>query len=460
LESILDRVQKLFDRGFLIAAFVPSIYFVLCSSILYSGFHSLTKHVGDLAAIGWKENIFELGVWLLVTYLLAYVLYGTRQFLQRIYEGDWHITVPFQWLWWLEWLLNRPYRLGIWLMTHRMRCYKKIADEKVALLDWEFWVLQRDFGETFSRKQLCPKEATQELSDLEQMQKEIKSELDRGQALRESDYCKLLARAHVLRANLKNFENYPQLKEKINRFVDLLRCTFNEPKYREMLKEAVARSHSATKRAWQAAQSTFLANFPDDERWMRATQLGMLAAVNDLYPYRRYGITLSNLWPRLIQILPEDTSRRITDANIYVDFTMVMSFLSAMLALGSAYLGVIKPALPFRNFVAAAIFFFASFVFYYLTIQARRGFGTEVQAAVDLFRRKLMAALDIDPPSTLPEERNIWEKIHFFIQQADLPDDIRFSTGSTTRPDKRDHSLIRSIGRKLLESVKCNPPKS
>jgi hypothetical protein len=436
MESILDRAQKLLGRGFLIAAFVPSLFFVLCTSILYWGFISLSQHVHELAKAKWKENAFELGLWLLIIYLLAYVLYGTRAFLHQLYQGDWQITLSFKSLKWLEWILNRPYRLGIWLTTRRMRRYQELAEEKLTALDWPNWVVEGHFGDTFSRRRISAIQANKELSSLQRSHLETISSLDRERPVNDHAYWDLLARSQVLRANSRRFDR--EMQRKVDGFIATIRDTFQNPAYHARLRLAVTRYEGAAERDWSTIYGGFLANFPDDERWMRATQLGALAAVNDLYAYKRYGITLSNLWPRLIQVVPEDARVRLEDANIYLDFTVIMSSVAALLAAVSIGLATWQKNSHLfypRNILVPVACFIGFVAFYRLSIEATRAFGSQVQAAVDLFRLKLLDALDIKRPSTPTQEKEIWKEIHFFIEQADLPvTHVRFKVSDPEQP--------------------------
>jgi hypothetical protein len=75
------------------------------------------------------------------------------------------------------------------------------------------------------------------------------------------------------------------------------------------------------------------------------------------------------------------------------------------------------------------------FVFYWLSIEATRTFGSQVQAAVDLFRLKLLDALDVERPITPTKEKQIWEEIHSFIEQADIEAcDLRVSNAGSSTP--------------------------
>lgn len=422
MEPILDRAQKLFGRGFLIAAFVPSLLFVLCSGVLFWGFAALSLHAHQLGKAEWKENIFELGLWLIIVYLFAYVVYGARAFLHQLYQGAWQVTLSFRRLKWLEWILNRPYSTGVWFGTRRMRRYREIAEERVTALDWPRWVTEGGFGDTFSPKKLNGREAKAEIATAQSGHLEIVWSLEHREEIRDKDYWDLLARAHVLRANAKRFDK--EMQQQVNELIAMIRGTFDNSDYHIQLELAVTHYREMAKREWSTAHGGFLTNFPEDERWMRATQLGILNAVGDLYPYKRYGITLSNLWPRLVHVVPEEARLRLEDANIYLDFTVIMSSVFALLTFVSLALAAFQPNSRLfypRNILIPLTCVAVFFVFYRLAIAATRALASQVQAAVDLFRLKLLDALDVKRPDSFTHEKEIWNEIHLFIEQADLP---------------------------------------
>jgi hypothetical protein len=388
---------------------------------LFWGFTALSLHAHELGKAKWKENIFELGLWLMIVYLFAYVIYGARAFLHQLYQGAWRVTLSFKMLKWLEWILNRPYTAGVWLGTRRMRRYQEIAEERVAALNWPRWVTECDFGDAFSDKKLNGREAQMEIATLQSDYLAIAWALEKDKDIRDKDYWELLARAQILRANTKRFDKGTQ--QKLSELIAMIKQTFDNPDYHERLSRAVTSYREIAKREWSTAYGGLSANFPTDERWMRATQLGILNAVGDLYPYRRYGITLSNLWPRLIHVVPEEARLRLEDATIYLDFTVIMSSVFALLTVVSLALATFQPhshlSYP-RNILIPLACIAVSLVFYRLAIVATRSLGSQVQAAVDLFRLKLLDMLDVKRPSTFTQEQEIWKEIHFFVEQADL----------------------------------------
>ena len=76
-ETVLDQFQKLFGKGFLLAAFVPSLFFVCFLKFLRSSWGDMQEALPKLWSAGWKVSLNILA-YLVIIYLLAYVLYGVR----------------------------------------------------------------------------------------------------------------------------------------------------------------------------------------------------------------------------------------------------------------------------------------------------------------------------------------------------------------------------------------------
>ena len=123
-------------------------------------------------------------------------------------------------------------------------------------------------------------------------------------------------------------------------------------------------------RSWKEAQAGVAHDFPGGAVVQR-TRLGNVAAVQELYSLSRYGIALSDLWPRLNEVIPKDTRERVEEANIYRDFTVIMSMLSivgACLAVVAAF-SEPRPARYLRILGAVGLLV-SAVVFYRLAVEA------------------------------------------------------------------------------------------
>jgi hypothetical protein len=147
----------------------------------------------------------------------------------------------------------------------------------------------------------------------------------------------------------------------------------------------------------------------------------MFAAL-DYAVLTRYAITLTDLWPRLIHVVADDVRARIEDANLYLDFTLMMSFLAAGLsgvAIVTTFTGAPRGAWVQALWIVLALL--ACWSFYRLSISVTRAFVEHIRAAVDLFRLDLLDALSIQRPAGPADEPRIWNEIELFVAQGDVP---------------------------------------
>jgi hypothetical protein len=407
--TALDQAQKLFSRGFVIAAFVPSLLFATVVACRWWGFATLKTTVQAWAQKGLKESAFEILLVGTVVYLLAYVLYGIRTAIHQLYQGEW--PIPLKWL--------RP--VGLALVHRAMgRCQARLREKEVRLDD-PAWAIDFDFAETYASIKLALEEPT--LQKVRDSHQHILRCLEKGEVWQEKMYLDILHEARILQANRDRFSS--DLQKEVDRLVGDIQAAY---KASPSLRTATTRLNALALREWTAAYTDLMDNFPDDERWLRPTQLGNMVSVLELHPLKRYGITLSSLWPRLMHVISKDARLRIEDANIYLDFTVLMSLLS-LVAAGIVIIADFYD--PPSNLILRIVFPFflllSFWLFYRLAIQATRTFGIQILAAVDLFRLKLLDALDIERPGTVAEEQQIWKELHYFIVQADLPEKhVRF----------------------------------
>jgi len=408
----LDHVQKIFGKGFLIAAFFPSLLFVTVVSYLWVGFGPLKKIVDEWAQKGLKESTFEFVLVLVAVYLLAYVTYGTRAAAHQILQGDW--PFPFYLL------LGPVMRVFVrWKVRRKRRLLVRREEE----LNDPAWVIESEFGEASSPLQSSPVEARRQLERVRRVHGQLLRSLKRDNWTSRHDnrYLFVIRQARLLQANRG------RLPIDLQRDISSLICNINDAYLDENhpeLRRSVVRLNTLAEREWAAAYSDLYDNYPDDERWLRPTMLGNVAAVLELHPLNRYGINLSALWPRLIHVLTEDARARIEDSKIYLDFTVLMSLFSLVtigVAIASDFLGPNRDT--WLKILLPALALLASIAFYNLAIHANRAYAVQIEAAVDLFRLKLLDALEISRPQNMAEEKRKWEQLRYFIVQAETPEE-------------------------------------
>jgi len=440
MTAVLDQFQKLFGKGFLIAAFVPSLLFVSFLKFLRVGWAQMQTNLNVLWASGWKLSLNVLA-YLVIIYLFAYILYGVRGFLHSLYQGQWDVNVSTKERyneaimlpkWALEYvpitrkpnflvkgihiLLNIPFSLGRHWEVSSFRKLKEISELRVTVLDVPLWV--KDFGATFNRNRLTHKQAFPLIDKLNSEYEDFLKRFRSGKQWSETEYWQILATAQLLRANRRRLE---YLKTAIDRLANEMKETHNGEDAKP-LRDAFKRLCDLAEEEWRSVFSHINATFPD-ERWIRPTRLGNIAMVQETGPLHRYGINLSAIWPRLMHVLPAEVRQRIEDANIYLDFTIIMSLLSFISSGVAIYSAFYAPAGRFKiTIVLLIVACFAGFwLFYQLAIQATRGLGVEIQSAVDTYRLKLLDLLGLERPADAEKEMKIWTHLRYFISQGDLP---------------------------------------
>lgn len=408
--NVFNQAQKLFSRSFAIASFVPSLLFIMVAAYLFGG-EVLNRELTQFKGKGWEweKATPELMLSLGAVYLLAYVVYGIRAALHHLFQGHWPLPLR-----WLSYALLTKER---WIWGRR----KARLEQLVAARDAPDWALSSEdrFGRTFSHFILTPSQARTRLRTSRGAHLEILRCLRDGQKPSSRSYWHVLTDAHLLQANRRRLP--APFQEEVDRFVSEIRAAY-ETKDNVALRDAAQELKARTQRQWTEAYEYLMQDFPQDERFLQSTRLGNVAMVQELYTFNRYGIALSDLWPRLDPLLPEDTHRRIDEANTYLDFVVIMAFYSALAALlagAAAFYGIPRPLWPKVLLVSAPVLCY--WLFYWLAVQATRAFGLQIQAAVDLYRLKLLDALGVPRPESPEKERAIWEEFHYFIVQAVMP---------------------------------------
>jgi len=403
--TALDQSQKLFGRGFLIAGGGPTLLFAVIGGYLLYGYAWLQSSVLAWIGLGWQEALFQIALLLVAVYLAAQVVYGLRTAALQVYQGEW--PGPLAWL--------RP--VGIALATKTMRRYEAREEAILEVLTDFAWAREFQFGETFSPVEVAEEEVRRRQQQVHAAHERLAGQVRQGRRWREGAYGEILHEARLLQANRDRFS--PDLQADVDALVAVVAARYRE---HLPLRAAVEHLWEATFREWIEASEARAANFPEHERWLRPTQMGNVAAALEAYPFDRYGIGLSALWPRLVPILPEEVRLRIEDATTSLDFTVLISLLSLAAAVGAAGIALYGPPRDRAFEVAIPLALaLAGWLFYRLAISATRALGVQVQATVDLFRLDLLDALEIERPSTPEQEKAIWTELRHFIAQADLP---------------------------------------
>ena len=424
----VELVHKAFGRHFFIASFFPSLLFVAIVAILAWGLPAsvgtidLKSLVDTWAKKSWKELGFAAALPVIGAFILAYVLYGMRDGLRQTFEGNW----PF--------FPGRVKGQFIKLQRYEMSKRLKKLEAAAESLSVFHWINQSKFGATYSTIRLCPEQAQTKLEKTQQNLDALEEKLADKQQVDTNDVWLLLSDGMVLQGNSETFPD--PTKGNIREFVSKLSaCYESHSGLKKVTQSLEGIRHKEYLEAQQASS-----DFPDDELWLRPTLLGNIASVQETYSLKRYGITLSQMWPRLAVEMDQKVHRHLEDAVIYRDFATTVSFLSLVAAVVviSATFGDYKRGTGLHT-VPPALLVLNSWVFYRLAIHATRALGAQIRATVDLFQLRVIDALGIKRPQTLAETKNLWTKLGIFWMDGTLPSDgVQIISAAPSRASEKE----------------------
>src|SRR2546425_5692032 len=163
-------------------------------------------------------------------------------------------------------------------------------------------------------------------------------------------------------------------------------------------------------------------SFPSlqEEQHIMATHLGNIYKAAELYPLRRYGADAVPIWPRLRSILPNDFAEHMVDAKMTTDFLLLFALLSVLFSLMALIYLLVQGAAVFLVLLCL-LGLPVGVLAYRCAVVAAQDYADLIKVAFDLYRRSLLKALDLDIPSTLAEEQQLWRQLSAFLLHGREP---------------------------------------
>jgi hypothetical protein len=184
--------------------------------------------------------------------------------------------------------------------------------------------------------------------------------------------------------------------------------------------------------AWQLDR-----RYPQGPDRVLPTRFGNAVRASEDYSLYRWGVDNAALWPRLEALLSDREKELIEEENAQVAF-----FLNSCLSVTSISLWyilhnlIIHPDVETLTIIIVVGLFVASYLLYYLGVEAVIRWGTRVRVAVDLHLRELYRTLGISIPSDFADER---ERLGPMLSQFFLygsPMDRELWDRTSSEPDK------------------------
>lgn len=166
---------------------------------------------------------------------------------------------------------------------------------------------------------------------------------------------------------------------------------------------------------------------------IKPTRVGNSRAALERYPAVAYGADFDFLWPRLRMVLSDskDISAALDNATAQLDFAVLMTVLSALTV------AVWVPTLAAFGtsvwpFIVVSLFGPPSVAFFYLLVdETQKAFGATVIMVIDATRLKLLTALRQPLPSSSAAEKETWRLMQTALYTEDGPS-MRYRHPATT----------------------------
>lgn len=198
--------------------------------------------------------------------------------------------------------------------------------------------------------------------------------------------------------------------------------------------------------------ASYQRNFPLDLDFIMPTRFGNAFRAMEAYPRQRYKMDSVLLWPRLIEVIPNEYYAKLDESNNRLEFLVNCTVLSLGMAILSAFAAIYQlvmfrfvqmgklnllyfiPVIPkdaikyqqnaYIYLFSIAIMMLLFVIFYRASIPIVVQYGDLVKSTFDLFRMSLIDALKLKKPKNYDEETTLWENLSLFIGHGLLNENV------------------------------------
>jgi hypothetical protein len=392
LGTVLDRLQGLFGKGYLVAGFLPALVFVLLNLGLGAWVSPVVRDlIRVLASLEAGDQVSVYLVLAFVVGLFGFLLWSLNPWLRILLQGR---ALPT----FVQELLRRRQR-------------DELRELEMELASWrrELWAFRRATRSDAPDSWLG--QLQQITSDRANADAEPAPEQPEGDAV--------LGRLEELKTEVPppRFEIVNQLFGEVVRRMPTA-ARHDAYRMQSTFQDLARRCLNATDAAYRRLLSERAANYPEHEADLAPTRMANRWRVDNDYAWRRYQMDLEVFWPRLQRILhSEGASSLVDEKETQLSFATAMTTVSIVLVMMWWPLTVwgIRSSTIYALAVGLALVMVVSF--YQAAALASAAYGSAVRSAVDLHRLDLLHSLGVERPRDSDEEREIWGRL---TAQAEL----------------------------------------
>jgi hypothetical protein len=175
-----------------------------------------------------------------------------------------------------------------------------------------------------------------------------------------------------------------------------------------------------------------LKRYPSSDDQVVATRLGNAMRAAETFAGDRYQLNSQLFWTELVVCVPDalrdelDSSRSGIDFFVHLTYQALLTGLIIVLAaIGGRVDGSTSTGAALLLTVLGLVVGLSAKVWYELSIQACSYFYSTVQAMVNLGRKGLAEGLGLQLPTSIDQEREMWQRLAVFVFHSFISEDRR-----------------------------------
>jgi hypothetical protein len=384
--TLLDRLQGLLSKGFLLGGFIPAFLFLLLNGGLAYGLFPSLREDPALLALTAGTSPFVTGLLIVVlTFLLGIALWSLNPWLRQFLEGRYLPSLLRK-----NWE-KRQYALYDTMENAKTDLIADLFDYRMAAKEKTFTSAlkeARDKGEKLAERPVNPA-LVDRFNNLDA--RRIKWKV--------IPYSELKALSMLLVQELET--NQAKAGNELDRL---------QVKFKEIFEYCHNRIESDYDRAYTARK----VRFADGGQNIGPTEMANVTEVHREYSLQHYGLDIDFFWIRLLKVLRNDAEFYpiLEESKTQLDYAVGMTTLIGLTTIAWTVMSffLIQGVWPFA--LIFGLGYILSSIFYVITLQSYRSFVEAVRSALDLHRFELLKLLHIKLPKDSREEREVWQQIY------------------------------------------------
>lgn len=379
--SLVDKLQGLFSKGFLVGGLVPLVLlFFINWGLLFFFFRPTYDDWSADIVPSSSNSIMYWAKVILIIFTGAVVCWSLNPWLRQCMEGKYLSPILYRWLcsrqrkkFWK--LSDERDTLGREVYSYRTH----VANWKTALADARCIGVTKPpaiidpllIGSFNNLKNLHRASGSIPFEVTERFKEQLKEELSQKPAT----------------GNELNIIH--------EAFIQLVDEVFNDMEY-----------------TYDRLLTTINQQFPSDYGLIAPTRMGNYSNVHREYGVSRFGLDIEHFWPRLLKVIRDDEKfyPMLEESKNQLDFSIAFT---AVLGFSTfVWMPLTIWAQGFWPWVLVCTLGpIATMIAYQVAVQNYRSFSEVVRSAIDLNRFELLKLLHIDLPAHADAEKELWKKL-------------------------------------------------